>query len=521
MKNRKKKFYKLINNPILKKIIIFFCSLSISLLSIYLMIGSLINPLKLITFTITFICSIVYLYKNYNDIFKQFKSNEKCCFIGLLLGTIIFYELAITSNIEYKILNINSIYYFSFLGLVFITILFIIKIKEWLKKFIKSMDDFEKKTYIITSIIMFVILVILYLNTNYFYLQYDNVYSIDSGWVYKHILVDAYYYDIRHPLMSILTFPVYAIVNFIFSSHLTPIILQFLNIQLLILIGLILKRMTKNKFVYVFYMLSFPSILFSLFLEKYILCIFLVVVYLYDIFINKRSNNKLLAFIVGAMPTNIFIVASEFFRKNKFKDKIKNIINIGIISILIFVLAGRIHCLVNGYDEMKHMKDTFGTNNFTIAEKVNSTTKMITHSFIALDSHSNGNTYNWTNITNSISYLGLAIIIVILFGFKNIYKTKNKVYFSFILSFVFSLILIMVLNWSVHESPLFSICFSWAIIPLFINGLEKIFCLLKINKQNYKYIYYVILLIMTTINISQVINIFKFAINLNFSFSLI
>ena len=321
--------------------------------------------------------------------------------------------------------------------------------------------------------------------------------------------------------MSILTFPIYAIVKFIFSFHLTPIILQFLNIQLLILVGLMLKRMTKNKFVYVFYMLSFPSILFSLFLEKYILCIFLVVVYLYDIFINKRSNNKLLAFIVGAMPTNIFIVASEFFRKNSFKDKIKNAISIGIISVLIFVLSGRIHCLVNGYDEMKHMKDTFGANDFTIAEKVNSTTKMITHSFIALDSHSNGNTYTWTNITNSISYLGLAIVIVILFGFKDIYKIKNKVYFSFGLSFVFSIILIIILNWSVHESPLFSICFSWAIIPLFLNGLEKIFCLLKINKQNYKYIYYVILLVMTTINIRQVISIFRFAMSLNFSFSII
>ena len=65
----------------------------------------------------------------------------------------------------------------------------------------------------------------------------------------------------------------------------------------------------------------------------------------------------------------------------------------------------------------------------------------------------------------------------------------------------------MILNWAVHESPLFSICFSWSMIPLFIFGLEKIFSLLKINKNNYKYIYMIILLIISSININEIINI--------------
>ena len=36
-------------------------------------------------------------------------------------------------------------------------------------------------------------------------------------------------------------------------------------------------------------------------------------------------------------------------------------------------------------------------------------------------------------------------------------------------------ILFMILNWSIHESPLFNIYFAWAIIPATILGLEKIF----------------------------------------------
>lgn len=508
-KKKLSKFCKLIDNSIIKNIIIFICSASISLLSTYLMIGMVTKKLKFITLIITFLFSIIYLHKNYDNIIDKFKTNKRWCIISFIQSLIIFYMLSVTSNIENKILNNELIYYASFVGLTFIITLCVIKIKDWLKKFINLMDNFEKKAYIITSLITIFMLLILYLKTDFFYLQYDKVYSMDSGWVYNNILPDVYYYDIRHPLMSIFTFPIYAITSFIFSSKLVPIILQFLNIQLLILIGLELKRMTKNKFVYIFYMLSFPSILFSVFLEKYILCVFFVVTYLYDIFINERSNNSLLTFIVGIMPTNIFIAASEFFRNNKFKDKIKNIIKIAAISVLIFIISGRIHCLVNGRQEIEIMRNSFASNKLTITEKFNSTTKMIEHSFIALDSNKNieKDIYIWNDITNNISYIAIVIVIIILLGFKDIFKTKNKVYYSFILSFVFSIILFMVLNWSVHESPLFSICFSWSIIPLFILGLEKIFSLLKINKNNYKYIYIVIFLIITTININGIINI--------------
>lgn len=513
--NKYKKIFskidELLDNSIVKNIIIFTCSISISLLSVYLMIGKITRELKYITLIISFLFSNVYLHKKYNNIINKIKINNKCCIVGVIQSSIMFYMLIITSNIEHRIFNVEFIYYTTFIGLTLITTLIIIKFKDWLKEFIQEMDVFEKKAYIITSLVTLTLLSAVYLTTDYFYIQYDKVYSMDSGWVYNNMFANIYYYDIRHPLMSILIFPLHATINFIFSNHLTPIILQFFNIQFLILIGLELKRMTKNKFVYIFYILSFPSIIFSLFFEKYILCVFLIVTYLYNIFINERSNNELLTFVVGVMPTNIFIAASELFRNTKFKEKIKNIINIGFISIFIFVLSGRIHCLVNGYDEIKRMKNSFATNELTIIEKFNSTTKMIEHSFIALDSHKdiNEDIYIWSNVIENVSYIAIVIAIVILFGIKDIYKTKNKVYFSFMLSFIFSIVLIMILNWSVGESPLFSICFSWAIIPLFIFGLEKIFSLLKINKNNYKKIYIVILLVISIKNINEIINIYN------------
>lgn len=501
------------NKTLLKILINFIFSLSVSLLSLYLMIEIPTSFFKYLTLIIVFLFSNILFYKKYDDITKLIIKNKKNCIITLILSGIIFYELTKTSNIEMvsnRILEIKCLFYLSFPGLTLIITLSFVKIKDWLKDFIKRMDSFEKKAYIITSIVLFSLLLIAYFSTDFFYSQYDKIYSLDSGWVYENMFANSHYYDIRHPLMSIFTFPIYAIVNFIFSSSLKPIILQFLNIQLLIIIGLELKRLTKNKFVYIFYILSFSSILFSLFFEKYILCTFLVVTYVYNIFINKKSSNTLPVFIAGLMPTNIFVVIVELFKSDKFKNKIKNIIYIGVISLLIIIFFGRIHCLFNGYDEIKKMKATFGSTNFTIVEKLNSTTKMIQHSFIAVDSDKQSNVYIWNDITKGISFVGIFVVIIILFGFWDIYKEKNKIYYSFISAFIFSIILFTVLNWSVHESPLFSICFSWAIIPLFIFGLEKIFTMFKINKKNYKYIYFAILLIMTLINTNQIIKIFNF-----------
>ena len=52
-----------------------------------------------------------------------------------------------------------------------------------------------------------------------FYHEYNVVYSIDSGEVYDVYMPDPHYYDIRHPLTSVLTFPVYAIVDFICGGY--------------------------------------------------------------------------------------------------------------------------------------------------------------------------------------------------------------------------------------------------------------------------------------------------------------
>lgn len=508
---------------ILKMMIVILLASSVALLSLFLMIGKITNVSKMITLIVSFGFSGWYLYKNYDKIYKQIKTNKIDFFICLVASLIIFYELtdAINDNIMNRFYNLKGFYYLIIPGIWFVITVIFGYIKSWLKDFFKKMSKIDKKIYIFTSLVMFILLIIMYSFSDYFYLQFDEIYSMDSGWVYQIFVPNPHYYDVRHPITSILVFPVYAIVNFIFNSQLKPIVLQFINIQLLIITGLELKRLTNNKWVFIFYMCSFPAMLFSLFFEKYILSIFLMTTYLYNIFINKKNSYTMLILSIGTMATNIFIAMVELFRRISIKEKIKNINMISLMAILIIIISGRIHCFTGCFQEISELKEKFATADLTIGESFNSTVKMIEQSFIAIpsshhifmDGKEYRDVYLWNNLTGTISYGAMAILAIILCGVKEIIKEKKEKYLAFLLTLGFSFILFMGFNWSVDQSPLFSICFSWAIIPLFIYGFDKILRILKIKEKYHKYIYIGLIGLMIVVNIVGFIDMYRYVIS--------
>ena len=84
---------------------------------------------------------------------------------------------------------------------------------------------------------------------------------------------------------------------------------------------------------------------------------------------------------------------------------------------------------------------------------------------------------------------------------------RKKMYSKIFISWTgFASILFFILNWSVHESPLFSIYFSWAVIPLLIMGIDYIIKKLRIKRI---IIYIPLYIAMITINIVEIINITK------------
>ncbi len=499
-------------------------ALSSSILSLQLIVVNYYEKSNIIiTFIVSFLCAIYFWIKTSKSTIKLIKNNISFSIICSIVMSIIIAQLYLTKGIECKEISKNWIFnifriksfIFSLISLIYIGIFIGEKIKKWIIEFYKSLDLWDKRAYMIATIICFIVILIAYCTNNKWFLQYDKVYSLDSEWCFNKIFPMSTYYDIRHPILSIFTFPIWAIVhtlvNIIFPSNLselaTAIILQLINAQLLILIGLQIKILTKNKFVFVLYMLSFSTILYGMFFEKYQLCVFLIVLYVFSICNKKHGSIPTLVGATGGMPTSCFIGVAELLKSGKVKEKISRILKIIIVTICTFIVLGRAHLLKNGISEITTMREQFSNETYTVKEKLISTTKMFQSSLVALPSSTTvrENMYWWENLESKISFIAIIIIGVMIVG-AIVNRKELFVKIATVWS-IFALILFVILNWSTQETPLFTIYFSWAIIPLFVMGLDFI---IKKLKMNPKIIYGIIMIFITVINIITIFDIQDF-----------
>lgn len=394
---------------------------------------------------------------------------------------------------------------------ILVTIIFS-AILNYLQNLIKEFTKEEKRIIIIISVIGLLAITIVYGFNQNFFLQYDKIYSMDSGWVHSGIYSQLNYYDIRHPLLSIFYFPIWAIVettiNIIFgvsqiTTILKTIIFQFINFELLLMIGIYLKKITKNNNVFMLYMVSFPTLLYTLFFEKYQLCVFLIVYYVYLVCLNKHREVIFLS-SVGSMPTSGIIGISELFTKEKFKSKIKMIIKIGISCFLLTIFLGRIHIFKYGFDEAINLKDRFSNTSLNIEEKIYSSLNMTQSTLIGLNSEIVNGKYLWKGLTTHFSVIGIVIIVISLIGF---YAQRKKLIAKISLLWeTFAFVLFIILNWSTHESPLFNLYFSWAFITLFVFGIDFILDKIKIDKKKFYNMLFIMILIINTIFLINIYN---------------
>lgn len=467
------------------------------------------------TFVVSFFCSLFFYFKTYKYIYEKLKNNLLYSVFSMILSFLVWNQFYVMKACLYKssfnTWAVNpyrlSVFILSLFAFFYIGIFVFHKIKEFFLGFYKKLDTWDKKCYIITSFCFALLILVAYSFCSKWYLQYDQVYSIDSKWIYEVIFPGADYYDIRHPILNIFTFPIWTIANTFVTlvfprGHLhdvlLAVVLQILNSQFLILIGLQLKLLTKKKMAYFFYIFSFPTILYTLCLEKYQMCVFFVVLYVFAICNKKEKSTFPLICAAGMMPTSCVIGISEFFVDGKMTDKLKKIVKIIFVTLLIFICFGRGHLLREGMDEVLTMKKTFSTPHFTVSEKMIATTKMVQNTFIALPSKVfPKKVYWWDRLEKEVSLLSLVIIGFVIVGIW----VKRESLFTKVAAcwFFFAFILFGVLNWDIHEAPLFSVYFSWAVIPLFLDGLDWL--LEKMHVQNNKIVYAFLLLFMVMVNV--------------------
>lgn len=346
----------------------------------------------------------------------------------------------------------------------------------------------EKKMYFVITLALFVVVIIKYNAQPMWYLQYDNVYSIDSGWCFQSIYPQIGYYDIRHPLMSELTFPIWAVITGILQliapsnliGVLSAVFMQWINIGMLILTGIMLRKITGNIVVFFAYLCSFPTLLFVLSFEKYQMCVFVLVLYLYGKFRKRAEADVFLILTAGLMPTNAVIAVLDFFDREPLKEKMKHIGKIVALGLAILVCFGRVHLidLRQAFSEIASSHSRFGFSALSIPERINAVFSMIQSSFVALPSEA-GERYLWLSVAEKISVLSILIVAIIVIGM--ILGRKEKIYNICSLWVLFAFVLFVALNWAPYETPLFAIIFSWAIIPLFVKGLDFMISKAKIK----------------------------------------
>ncbi len=499
-------------------------AISSAILSFQLIVKEYYTLENVIFTIITSLFCAVWVYKNtYKESYEMCKKNPIFSIVCFLVGIIVSRKLFLDKGIEcHKIFENWSINPFrvEFFIVSTISLLYIMnylgnKIKTWILNFIKELDKWDKKAYIITTIITSLVIIIAYAFNNKWFMSYDRVYSLDSGWIFKNLLPKATYYDIRHPLLNVFTFPMWAIVQtFVkifmpgnLSNLIIAIIIQIINVQFLILIGLLLKKITNNKFVFILYIISFPTLLFTLFLEKYQLCTFFIVLYIYNV-CNKKESNLSLISAAGTMPTSCFIGIVELIKSDRFINKLRQVAKIVILTILTFICLGRGHILQYGISEIKEKRNTFSNKTYTIIEKTIATSKIIPGSLIALPSKIDNvkKTYLWDGLEkNNLAISTLLIFAILCIG---IIKNRKELFGKITVAWmIFSAILFMILNWSTHQTPLFAIYFSWAIIPNFVEGLD--FIIEKI-KGNSKLIYMILISFIIIVNATTMFDITKF-----------
>ena len=205
---------------------------------------------KLINIAITIPVSAIFaifIYIKLNERFKKILSERITRNLSILFFTATMINLIKDSKNILLLLGSYAIFFF-----ITFTVNYIV---ELIKLVFSDINRKDIIRYIVISLILVITIVLAYNLKKSLYEQYDLIYSIDSGWTFKNIFQNFNYYDIRHPLLNIMTYPIYSVVYIPISVFyngenieiLKAIMMQVINIQLVLITAVMISKIFKNK----------------------------------------------------------------------------------------------------------------------------------------------------------------------------------------------------------------------------------------------------------------------------------
>lgn len=351
----------------------------------------------------------------------------------------------------------------------------IYRVGKLIKELMRQLLDGNFKFYVVASLATAFSVLVIYSLTDQLYQQYDIVYSMDSGWVFNNMYPDPRYYDIRHPLINIVYFPIYASCYFVlksigaYSELSISILIQIFHTQLFIISAMMLSDITQSKWTKWIYICSAPIILNLLFFEKFSIIVFLIILTVWLLKHNDKRSETSIAVATGTIMTSCVITGFILLdRTKKIRNRITESAICAVYSIAFFISFGRIHTIINGYSEATEMS-TFLVS-LPIKAKIYSYLNMIGASEFSIASQIENDKVGWVGLTSNIN-LGAVLMFVLGTIAAVTYYKKFETRVS-ILWLVFSAVLVLYKGWSIGESPLFAIYFSWAVVILTEQGIS-------------------------------------------------
>ena len=256
---------------------------------------------------------------------NKLNNNNKIIYIFISIVFTILYMLKLFNYLSIDIYNLTSLKYIfnyqlcrllliilSSFSVVCIINYFVIVFAKFIANFIKKIDNSEKNFIIIASMISLIVITYVYCRTTVCWQGFDKVFSMDSMDISYYMYDVLWNSDIRHILFGVIASPI-GVVDSLFVKVFAGIdiyyvILALFNSAMLIMIAIMLKRILKNKMAMYLYSLSYPFMLYSLFIEKYQICVFLIILFIYSKYEkDKEIENFSLISSIGCMITTASI----------------------------------------------------------------------------------------------------------------------------------------------------------------------------------------------------------------------
>lgn len=397
-------------------------------------------------------------------------------------------------------------------------------------------SDRTERIYFGISLLQCVMMIgFFYIRTNLQWSSLDRIYQTDSAFVcnnYYPVFSLGWSFDwdignggIRHPLMTLYTYPLYLLASaladlFFFLPYVQVVWYAVIQSVLMILTVIMLKRLIKSNWIYLIFNLSFPFLFFTINVEKYQLSTFFLVMYVYSIVRGegKRDEIKKYSLIAatGTMATSALL--GVFYSKGKtVKEKLKGYAGLLAEFFVILIGTGRIHyiwnfaylldqnfVMFNGKSSGASLKAalagigsrmfmatgvlTAGLGGITIAngdlevipmfaKRLCSFFNLLASCFVPVPYHTTENQFGisiffWKSLQSELSVFGILVFAILIAVFVKHRKEKFVQMCSAWILWAF--VQFGVIGFSASCSPLFSLYFGWAVIPMVLIGMKDV-----------------------------------------------